>query len=90
MCNHRGISNSFLDTGIYPAVAEIISSARVSLPWESNFFIAIAQMLLPFVLGVAVTTTATGMVSYNPLFIGCGIIYAVLFVLIFPVPAARF
>ena len=51
-----------------------------------KFFIAIAQMLLPFVLGVAVTTTATGMVSYNPLFIGCGIIYAVLFVLIFLFP----
>ena len=81
-----GISNSFLDTGIYPAVAEIISSAPGVATMGIKFFIAIAQMLLPFVLGVAVTTTATGMVSYNPLFIGCGIIYAVLFVLIFLFP----
>lgn len=85
MCNHRRYLHPFLDTGIYPAVAEIISSARCRYH-GNQIFIAIAQMLLPFVLGVAVTTTATGMVSYNPLFIGCGIIYAVLFVLIFLFP----
>ena len=43
-------------------------------------------MLLPFVLGVAVTTAASGLVSYNPLFIGCGICYLVLVVLIFFAP----
>ncbi len=48
-----------------------------------KFFIAIAQMLLPFVLGVAVTSTAAGFTSYNPLFYGCGIAYIVLFVLVF-------
>ena len=53
-----GISNSFLDTGIYPAVAEIISSAPGVATMGIKFFIAIAQMLLPFVLGVAVTTSA--------------------------------
>ena len=83
-----GISNSFLDTGIYPAVAEIISSAPGVATMGIKFFIAIAQMLLPFVLGVAVTTTDSGLNSYNPLFIGCGIIYLALFVLVllFPLP----
>ncbi len=45
-------------------------------------------MLLPFVLGVTVATTAAGLTSYNTLFYGCGIIYIVLLVLvmIFPLP----
>ena len=53
-----------------------------------KFFIAIAQMLLPFVLGMTVATTAAGLTSYNTLFFGCGIIYIVLLVLvmIFPLP----
>ena len=55
-----------------------------------KFFIAIAQMLLPFVLGATVATTAAGLTSYNRLFYGCGIIYLVLFVLVFlfPLPDA--
>lgn len=85
-----GIANSFLDTGIYPAVAEIIYEAPGVATMGIKFFIAIAQMLLPFVLGVTVATTATGLTSYNTLFWGCGIIYAVLFILvmIFPLPDA--
>ena len=83
-----GIANSFLDTGIYPAVAEIIYKAPGVATMGIKFFIAIAQMILPFVLGVAVTTTASGLTSYNPLFYVCGIIYIVLFVLVllFPLP----
>ena len=83
-----GIANSFLDTGIYPAVAEIIYKTPGVATMGIKFFIAIAQMLLPFVLGVAVTTTDSGLNSYNPLFIGCGIIYLALFVLVllFPLP----
>lgn len=83
-----GIANSFLDTGIYPAVAEIIYKAPGVATMGIKFFIAIAQMILPFVLGIAVTTTSDGLTSYNPLFIGCGIIYLVLFVLVmlFPLP----
>lgn len=83
-----GIANSFLDTGIYPAVAEIIYKAPGVATMGIKFFIAIAQMMLPFVLGVAVTTTASGLTSYNPLFYVCGIIYMVLFVLVllFPLP----
>ncbi len=85
-----GIANSFLDTGIYPAVTEIIYSAPGVATMGIKFFIAIAQMLLPFVLGVTVATTATGLTSYNKLFWGCGIIYAILFVLVFlfPLPDA--
>ena len=85
-----GIANSFLDTGIYPAVSEIIYKAPSVATMGIKFFIAIAQMLLPFVLGVAVTSTAAGFTSYNPLFYGCGIAYIVLFVLVFlfPLPDA--
>ena len=73
-----GIANSFLDTGIYPAVSEIIYKAPI------------AQMMLPFVLGVTVATTAAGLTSYNMLFYVCGIAYIVLLVLvmIFPLPDA--
>ena len=55
-----------------------------------KFFIAIAQMILPFVLGATVATTAAGLTSYNTLFFGCGIIYIVLLVLVmlFPLPDA--
>ena len=67
-----GIANSFLDTGIYPAVAEIIYKAPGVATMGIKFFIAIAQMILPFVLGATVATTATGLVSYNMLFYICG------------------
>lgn len=81
-----GIANSFLDTGIYPAVGEVFYKAPGVATMGIKFFISISQMLLPFVLGVAVTTAASGLVSYNPLFIGCGICYLVLVVLIFFAP----
>ena len=85
-----GIANSFLDTGIYPAVGEIICKAPGVATMGIKFFIAIAQMLLPFALGMAVTTTAAGLTSYNPLFFACGICYIVLLVLVFlfPLPDA--
>ena len=81
-----GIANSFLDTGIYPAVTEIIYSAPGVATMGIKFFIAIAQMLLPFVLGATVATTATGLTSYNTLFYICGIAYIVLLVLILFAP----
>ena len=85
-----GIANSFLDTGIYPAVGEIIYKAPGVATMGIKFFIAIAQMLLPFALGMAVTTTAAGLTSYNPLFVACGICYIVLLILVFlfPLPDA--
>lgn len=81
-----GIANSFLDTGIYPAVGEVFPKSPGVATMGIKFFISISQMLLPFVLGVAVTTSASGLVSYNPLFIGCGIGYLALVVLIFFAP----
>ncbi len=81
-----GIANSFLDTGIYPAVAECISKAPGVATMGIKFFISISQMLLPFFLGVAVATTASGAASYNTLFWVCGIGFAVLAVLIFFCP----
>ncbi|MBR2539507.1 MAG: MFS transporter [Mogibacterium sp.] len=82
-----GIANSFLDTGIYPAVAEIIHKAPGVATMGIKFAIAISQMLLPFFLGVTVAQTATG-TSYNRLFYICGICYLVLMALIifFPLP----
>ena len=85
-----GIANSFLDTGIYPAVSEIIYKAPGVATMGIKFFIAIAQMMLPFVLGATVAATAAGLTSYNMLFYICGIAYIVLSVLvmIFPLPDA--
>ncbi len=81
-----GIANSFLDTGIYPGVSEVLYKAPGVATMGIKFFIAIAQMLLPFVLGVTVATTATGLTSYNSLFYGCGILYIVLLVLVLFTP----
>ncbi|MGI6020846.1 MAG: MFS transporter [Lachnospiraceae bacterium] len=81
-----GIANSFLDTGIYPAVAEVVYKAPGIATMGIKFFISISQMILPFVLGVAVTTTAAGLSSYNMLFYVCGIAYLVLAALIIFMP----
>lgn len=81
-----GIANSFLDTGIYPAVAEIIYQAPGVATMGIKFFIAISQMMLPFFLGISVGTTASGATTYNTLFYVCGIAYIVLAVLIFICP----
>ena len=83
-----GIANSFLDTGIYPAVAEIIKDAPGVATMGIKFAISGSQLLLPFFLGITVGTTASGMVSYNTLFYAVGICYLVLMALIifFPLP----
>ncbi|MBF0578702.1 MFS transporter [Erysipelotrichaceae bacterium RD49] len=81
-----GIANSFLDTGIYPGLAEIWYKAPSIATMGIKLFISISQMLLPFLLGVTVGTTAGGLVSYNTLFYLCGIGYVILLVLILIVP----
>ncbi|MBQ6389023.1 MAG: MFS transporter [Mogibacterium sp.] len=83
-----GIANSFLDTGIYPAVAEIIDKAPGVATMGIKFAISGSQFLLPFFLGIAVGQTAGGMVTYNKLFYAVGIAYLVLMALIlfFPLP----
>lgn len=83
-----GIANSFLDTGIYPAVAEIIYQAPSVATMGIKFFIAIGQMLVPFFLGITVSVAASGLKSYNTLFYACGIAYVILLagILFFPLP----
>ena len=83
-----GIANSFLDTGIYPAVAEIINKAPGVATMGIKFAISGSQLLLPFFLGIAVGQTAGGLVTYNKLFWAVGIGYLILMALIlfFPLP----
>lgn len=82
-----GIANSFLDTGTYPALAEIISKAPSVATIGIKFSMAISQMLLPFILGISVTIRS-GAASYYPLFIVCGIVYLALAlsIIVLPMP----
>ena len=83
-----GIANSFLDTGIYPAVGEIIDKAPGVATIGIKFAISGSQLLLPFFLGIAVGQTTGGLVSYNALFYVVGVGYLILMALIlfFPLP----
>lgn len=81
-----GIANSFLDTGIYPAVAEIFDNAPGVATMGIKFFMAISQILLPFFLAASYKTAQGGLVSYNRLFIIFGVACIVLLVLIFFCP----
>ena len=83
-----GIANSFLDTGIYPAVSEIIDKSPGVATMGIKFAISGSQLLLPFFLGIAVGQTAGGLVTYNKLFYAVGIGYLILMALIlfFPLP----
>ena len=77
-----GIANSFLDTGIYPAVGEIFKKSASVATMGIKFAISGSQLLLPFFLGIAVGQTAGGLVTYNKLFIAVGICYLILMALI--------
>lgn len=72
-----GIANSFLDTATYPAVAEIIYEYTGIATMGIKFFISIAQLLMPFFLGVCAGTS----MSYRMLPIVAGICIAALGVL---------
>lgn len=80
-----GIANSFLDTATYPAVAEIIYKYTGIATMGIKFFISVAQLLMPFFLGVCAGTQ----MSYLTLPLVAGIAIAILGVLaIFaPLPA---
>ncbi len=52
-----GIANSFLDTATYPAVAEIINKYTGIATMGIKFFISIAQLLMPFFLGLVAGST---------------------------------
>lgn len=72
-----GIANSFLDTATYPAVTEIIHKYTGIATMGIKFFISIAQLLMPFFLGLAAGTS----MSYLMLPLVSGIAIAVLGVL---------
>lgn len=72
-----GIANSFLDTATYPAVAEIIYKYTGIATMGIKFFISVAQLLMPFFLGVCAGTA----MSYLTLPLVGGIAIAVLGVL---------
>ena len=82
-----GIANSFLDTATYPAVTEIIYKFTGIATMGIKFFISIAQLLMPFFLGVAAGTS----LSYAALPVAGGIAIGILGVLaIFaPMPAGN-
>ena len=82
-----GIANSFLDTATYPAVAEIIYKFTGIATMGIKFFISVAQLLMPFFLGIVAGTS----MSYLTLPLVAGIAIAVLGVLaIFaPFPAVE-
>lgn len=81
-----GIANSFLHTATYPAVTEIIHKYTGIATMGIKFFISVAQLLMPFFLGLAAGTQ----MSYLSLPLAAGVAIAVLGILaIFaPLPAA--
>lgn len=72
-----GIANSFLDTATYPAVGEIIYKYTGVATMGIKLFISVAQLLLPFFLGLCVGTS----LSYLTLPLVCGIAIAILGIL---------
>ena len=81
-----GIANSFLDTATYPAVAEIMYKYTGIATMGIKFFISIAQLLMPFFLGMV----AGSAMSYLMLPLVAAVVIVILCVLaIFaPLPAA--
>lgn len=72
-----GIANSFLDTATYPAVTEILYKYTGIATMGIKFFISIAQLLMPFFLGMV----AGSSMSYLMLPVVAGIAIAILGVL---------
>ena len=81
-----GIANYFLDTATYPAVAEIMYKYTGIATMGIKFFISIAQLLMPFFLGMV----AGSAMSYLMLPLVAAVVIVILGVLaIFaPLPAA--
>lgn len=78
-----GVANSFLDTGIYPSVGEIVPSAPGVATMGLKFSMAVSQIFLPFFLGLT-------MGDCTVVFWVCGIAYLLLAVAIcfLPLPDA--
>lgn len=82
-----GIANSFLDTGVIPACVEILEPKSSLATMLTKFFISIAQLILPFILGALVAAN----VSYDVLLYILGIAILAVGVLVFfaPLPKAE-
>lgn len=73
-----GIANSFLDTGVIPACVEILEPKSSLATMGTKFFISMAQLLLPFMLGII----ASNQMNYNVLLIVTGIAILIIAVLV--------
>lgn len=80
-----GIANSFLDTGVIPACVEILEPRSSLATMLTKFFISVAQLLLPFMLGSIVAAN----LSYNVLLYISGIAILVIGVLLFFAPLPK-
>lgn len=80
-----GVANSFLDTGVIPACVEILEPRSSLATMLTKFFISVAQLLLPFMLGSIVAAN----LSYNVLLYISGIAILVIGVLLFFAPLPK-
>ena len=85
-----GIANSFLDTGIYPALAELVDKAPGVATMGIKFAISVCQFLIPTFLGITVTVS-NGVSNYNKLFyiVCAGYLVLALLILILPMPSTK-
>lgn len=83
----NGIANSFLDTCVSPTVMEIFPNAASIANLFTKFSVTVAQFILPFLIG----WVAAANLSYQVIFIACGILMVIdaILVLILPFPKAN-
>lgn len=72
-----GVANSFLDTGIYPALSELFPSAPSASTMGVKFSMGISQMLLPYLMGISMVHVGD-FVQFHQFFIVSGVLYLVL------------
>lgn len=81
-----GIANSFLDTATYPAVAEIMYKYTGIATMGIKFFISIAQLLMPFFLGMVAGSSMSYLMI--PLVAAVAIVILGILAVFAPLPAA--
>lgn len=81
-----GIANSFLDTATYPAVAEIMYKYTGIATMGIKFFISIAQLLMPFFLGMVAGSSMSYLML--PLVAAVAIVILGILAVFAPLPAA--
>lgn len=85
-----GIANSFLDTGIYPALAEMVDKAPGVATMGIKFAISVCQFLIPTFLGITLTVV-DGANNYNKLFyiVCAGYLILAALILFLPMPSTK-